>query len=404
MMSKNSIIDRRRWTVMVAAGAAAVLAGSVGGCSDVTGPALSGPFVGVATGAEHSCAVQETGQAYCWGAGDLRQLGRESTADSPTPVPVEGGHRFMAVTAGYSHTCGLTPEGRAICWGSNVLGQLGLGGNYGVPEPAHVAGDLRFNSISAGWYHTCATTVEGMVYCWGAGDQGQLGNDDIVAHFSPVAIAGDLRFRQVSAGAHHTCGVTLTGEAYCWGLNHLGQLGDGSTASSVTPQAVAGGGVWLSVAAGATHSCGVRQGGEMHCWGSNAHGELGNRGLEREGVPGSTTPAPVTEGITFVSVAAGRNFSCGVSAEGRAYCWGYGLDGQIGNGFRMVHAVPQYLAAPSGSGADQLVVHAIDLGLRHACALTTANSIYCWGDGRRGALGSPAVRQSVVPVRVRRGN
>jgi alpha-tubulin suppressor-like RCC1 family protein len=70
----------------------------------------------------------------------------------------------------------------------------------------------------------------------------------------------------------------------------------------------------------------------------------------------------------------------------------------------MVHAVPQQLATPSGSGADGLDVRAIEAGLTYACALITANAIYCWGDGRRGALGTPALRQSVLPVRVRRGN
>ena len=45
-----------------------------------------------------------------------------------------------------------------------------------------------------------------------------------------------------------------------------------------------------------------------------------------------TTPVAVVGGLTFASVSAGSGYTCGVTTDGAAYCWGSGSFGQLGNG------------------------------------------------------------------------
>ena len=44
------------------------------------------------------------------------------THQSSVPVEVLGGHSFAAVYAGGGHSCGLEPSGQAWCWGAQAGG------------------------------------------------------------------------------------------------------------------------------------------------------------------------------------------------------------------------------------------------------------------------------------------
>ena len=71
-------------------------------------------FSQVCTADRHSCALEPSGKAWCWGA--KGRLG-SSQADSSVPVEVAGGHTFQSIACGQSHTCAIDIESRAWCWG-----------------------------------------------------------------------------------------------------------------------------------------------------------------------------------------------------------------------------------------------------------------------------------------------
>ncbi len=101
---------------------------------------------------------------------------------------------------------------------------------------------------------------------------------------------GDGRTTQlpsVSAGFYHSCGETTAGAAYCWGGNdsYFGQLGNGTNTNSNVPVAVTGGLTFQSVSAGLQHSCGVTTAGTAYCWGENKHGRFGNGTETNSNVP-----------------------------------------------------------------------------------------------------------------------
>jgi alpha-tubulin suppressor-like RCC1 family protein len=85
--------------------------------------------------------------------------------------------------------------------------------------------------------------------------------------------------------------------------------------------------------------------------------------------------------LSFVSLSAGGDFTCGVTTSGAAYCWGTNDEG-LGDGFNTNSATPVQVI-----GAASEVFEFVDVGFGHACALAKNQQVYCWGDNEFGQLG-----------------
>jgi alpha-tubulin suppressor-like RCC1 family protein len=198
------------------------------------GPKLftSMKFTTLTHGNTHACGLTNEGVAYCWhtlgGGGGYGQIGDGTTLDRYTPTRVIGGLRFVKLSAGGAHTCALDATGKAYCWGFNNIGQIGDGtmGNQRL-TPTAVATPLRFADIQAGNSHTCALNREGKAFCWGNG--GMVGQGTGASELLPIPVGGTLRFRSLSAKGVSTCGVALDDSVYCWGWNYYGGVGIGTT-------------------------------------------------------------------------------------------------------------------------------------------------------------------------------
>lgn len=76
--------------------------------------------------------------------------------------------------------------------------------------------------------------------------------------------------------------------------------------------------------------------------------------------------------MTSVGLGAFFDYTCGLTVEGKAYCWGSNSQYQLG--VDSAYAVREPVAV-----AGSLTFRSIAAGWVHTCALTTANIAYCWG-------------------------
>lgn len=296
-------------------------------------PAGRFDFVAVFAGAAHSCGLNRSGIASCWGANDAGQLGDGTRDNHLAPARISTEIRFSELALGADHTCGLAGGGVPLCWGENLNGQLGDGTRIGRTAPRTVGGGLGFREIAAGWSHTCGRTVSGNTFCWGANTEGQLGDGSRVDKDQPSRVSESVS--SLVAGSAHTCGIAQGG-VLCWGANASGQLGDGSTTGRNQPTAVVDlPGTPVELAAGAVHTCARISDGRIFCWGQNRQGQVGDGTTETR-----VRPAEVTGGLRFESVRAGGAQTCGTTREGTRYCWGLNLSGQLGDGTRSNRSTP----------------------------------------------------------------
>jgi alpha-tubulin suppressor-like RCC1 family protein len=269
---------------------------------------------------------------------------------------ISGNKAFVQVSAlGPTHTCGITADGVAYCWGFDNYGQLGNGpgmnDTQGSPFPVDtstISGNKAFVQLNAaGTWHNCGITATGAAYCWGRDEFGELGNGSAVQNTqspSPVDVStmgGNKAFRHMAIGGlgPHNCGLAADGVSHCWGLDQYGQLGNGGSAldtqspSLVDTSAISGNKMFVQLATGYHHTCGLTADGVAYCWGRDLFGALGNGGglINTQG-PSLVDMGPITGNKAFVRLYGGVYYTCGLTADGVAYCWGLDEEGELGNG------------------------------------------------------------------------
>jgi alpha-tubulin suppressor-like RCC1 family protein len=155
---------------------------------DVLG--LNGSVTAISLGSQHTCALNTGGGLQCWGYNDPGQVGDNSKINRLLPVNVSGlGSGVAAIDAGSVHTCALNTTGGAKCWGNGNIGQLGDNSLLGSLVPGDVVGlTANVAEISAGIDHTCAVTSGGGVKCWGFNGYGQLGDNTDQFRLTPVDV------------------------------------------------------------------------------------------------------------------------------------------------------------------------------------------------------------------------
>lgn len=301
---------------------------------------------------------------------------------------------FAAVVPGSSaFTCGIDQGGAAYCWGSNTYGRLGTGDIDNRLLPTPVGGDHHFVVIAPGLDHTCAMDVDGQAFCWGRNASGRLGDGTTTDRLEPTPVAGGHTFDQIYAGYAHSCGITSLGDTYCWGWSGWGEIGAGPDTEQMSfpnPTLVVGGHVFARLALGQEVTCGITPEGKAYCWGSGSDGRRG----DNDGYCCRTQPVAVATTSSFVDVTIQRAHGCGVTAAGDALCWGLNTSGQVGIGTTVS---PQWVPVPvTGDHAFAGIV----AGVAHTCAWTAPGVGYCWGSNNQGRLGDGTQTNRTAPTQI----
>ncbi|MFZ5896492.1 MAG: RCC1 domain-containing protein [Myxococcota bacterium] len=335
--------------------------------------------VQVAVGGGHSCVLLSDGSVRCWGSNSSMELGAGTTAPrSAQPVLVSGVTDATQIAAQDGHTCALLANGKVVCWGSNFYGALG---NSSVTlqksaQPVTVELPSAARAISG----TCAALKSGGVYCWGPNIYGELADPSLGTHSAkPVPIAGIPEATAVTPGP---CAI-VHGTIHCWGNNNDGQCGSGTGPSALTiPAPVNGLSAGTAIAVSGSnyaHACGLVTGGAMFCWGSNDDGRLGTGSIPDQRTWSALGVKDMSSNVHNIS--AGRFHTCAVLASGAAYCWGRGVNGEVGDGASTSRDTPVAV-----TGLDDAI--GIAAGGDHTCAIRKNGAAVCWGYGEDGQLGT----------------
>ncbi len=307
-------------------------------------------FASIAGRGYHSCALDTEGSAYCWGYNRYGQVGNNTVSTNneenvPVAVVMPQDVTFASVEVGSYHSCALDRSGQAFCWGEATSGRLGHEGDGLLARPVSMPNGVSFKALTMGHDHSCALDTMGRAYCWGEVSEGQVGNgtsDSSVTRPMPATMPEGTSFTTLSAGTGHNCALDTEGQAYCWGQSFSGALGNaGASNSAYTPSPVSMpiGVSFSTIATGWSVSCALDTAGQAYCWGSSNVGQSGNGTLEDQLVP---TPVSMPTGVSFAALSAsgiGLHF-CALSTVGDTYCWGHGDRGQLGNGGEADQSLP----------------------------------------------------------------
>ena len=251
-------------------------------------------IVQVSGGNDAGCAIDDQGKAWCWGYCDDGQCGDGDTANNTEPAPVDMSNAvaFTQIAMGSSrHVCALDTSGDAWCWGDNSNGQIGIAATGGyITTPRHInmpSTGEKFMDICANrgtdgvQGHTCALDTNGEAWCWGLNDRGQLGRNDSSPSTYPQKLSTTpqgVTFTNIECGSKFTCALSTTGDLYCWGDNNYGQMGNGASDSSrhYMPTAVSLPGQVTDFTVRANSICAIIDNGDLYCWGANGQGQLGD--------------------------------------------------------------------------------------------------------------------------------
>ncbi len=386
-------------------------------CDDNTGPSVSTPQLprietAMALGALHTCALTASGKAYCWGKNNVGQLGDGSLNDHITPslITAPASAVFVHISAANNYTCAVTAQHELYCWGAIPQGAAS------VATPQLLVGAPQVQAVSAGWFIGCALDLSNLAYCWGTNEVGQLGNGDSVAKAAPVAVNGGVKFRNITAGLKTTCGLTSGSQAFCWGNNAQRNTGvAGSPSAVIAPTAVQGGLAFTTLVTGATLSCGIVASSAGYCWGQSYFGSGGfGQASEFSISPPTTFVAPTQVGaMLFKQIVPGTgndiyDSTCGLRADGTAFCWGMNSSGQLGISTSLPTACSdsgqlwQCTNTPLAVSTSEKFLW-LASGAETVCGITTSHVLMCWGRNGAGQVGDGTTVNQLVPIVVAGG-
>lgn len=199
---------------------------------------------------------------------------------------------------------------------------------------------------------------------------------------------------RIAGGGSHTVVLAPDGRVVAAGANQDGQLGDGTTTDRLVLVRVQNLTDVVAVDAGTSHSLALDASGRVWAWGDNDLGQLGNGTTIDSSVPVQVDPTNLT-GV--VAISAGHAHNLALSSDGTVWAWGLGRQGQLGTGRTEIErTVPVQVDDTELTG-----VVAISAGQTHNVAIDASGAVWAWGSNLFGELGDGSGQGGrQAPVRV----
>ena len=353
----------------------------------------------VASGKNHTLAINSRGELYAWGHNGNGQVGIGTVTPRGeyelTPQRVGSDSDWKVISGGDDYSLALKSDGTLYAWGKNNRGQLGIGTTTDNElTPRQVGNDSDWEAIAAGSNHSLALKSDSTLYAWGANSVGQLGNGENGADFAdiskdkttPIQIGTDRDWQTISAGSSYSLAVKTDNTLHVWGHNRIGQLGLGDNTDRNRPTRVSTG--WKTVSARFGHSLAIKTDNTLHAWGYNRFKQLGLGDRTNR-----NSPTQVGSAADWKAVVAREYHSLALKDDNTLYAWGHNATGQLGLGDSTNRDRP----AKVGSDTDW---KAVDGGENFSLALKDNGTLYAMGFSEALGIGTdtPQSKKSPTPV------
>jgi alpha-tubulin suppressor-like RCC1 family protein len=258
------------------------------------------------------------------------------------------------------------------------------------------ADNLDLSTISGNRFSAAAIKTDGTLWVWGCGDGGMLGTNSTVAQSSPVqTVSGGTNWKHVSATGgqtqQHMAAIKTDGTLWLWGCNGPtgGALGDNSITNRSSPvQTVSGGTDWKQVSVGYTQTAAIKTDGSLWTWGCGNFGRLGNNAVINQSSPVQT----VSGGTDWKQVSVGNCAAAAIKIDGSLWLWGAGTGGKLGTNST------GNVSSPVQTVSGGTNWRRINLEGPASAAIKTDGSLWMWGSGANGSLGDNTGVSKSSPV------
>lgn len=207
--------------------------------------------------------------------------------------------------------------------------------------------------------------------------------------FVYVQDIANYRYSNGMAWTNDFCSAKVSASLWTWGFNNHGQLGTGDTTSRVSPTSTAGAGAnwcqfYSSRGGSFNFSAGIKTDGTLWTWGYNTCGVLGDNSITNRSSPGSVSGG----GTTWCVVRLAAQAAAAVKTDGTLWTWGSGYYGLLGTGTSGAGAVRSSPGTTAGGGTNWKYVELSGVALAHGIAVKTDGTLWTWGYNNAGQLGT----------------
>ena len=346
-------------------------------------PAGSGPVLG----------ASDPGTPYRWG----RDSRNDAVHSVPSAVAGVAG-KIVQLATSNAATYVLTSDGTVWAWGENEYGELGDGtttSSFGtavkVSFPTSVKISLLANPLPAN--SGLAIDSSGNAWGWGADFNNAMcmtGTNLLV----PTEIPGLSKVTLAAGQSYHST-FDDNGTVVSCGDNHFGELGDGTENHAATPVDVLGlpRGVAVESLESSWHGTGaLLADGDYYDWGYNKQGQAGVGTTQADVATAVKVDleAPVVQVFRGGCDRNAAGHTLAMLNNGTVWAWGDGNHGQLGTGAKVDAALPVQVAVPKHVTFAEVVA-----GCAASFAIDSTGTLWSWGGAENGALGNGTVMGDV---------
>ena len=287
-------------------------------------------------------------------------------------------------------------------WGSGGGGLLGNNSTLSTSSPVQtVSQGTNWKQIGFGRsVNQIATKTDGTLWIWGCGFNGQLGDNSTISQSIPIQTASQatnwtrigtdlFEWCSFATTNYHTAAIKVDGTLWVWGLNSSGQLGNNSCVDRCSPtQTISQGNNWKQTSTGVNNTAAIKVDGTLWLWGSGVCGKLGNNSTVNVSSPVQT----VSQGTNWLQVAMASCHAAAIKTDGTLWLWGSGACGKLGSNSTDNQSSPIQTIS---QGTDWQQVSSQD---HTTAALKTDGTLWLWGLNSSGQLGDESTTNKLSPV------